>query len=101
MRTGSGSAKTLLGVTLEMLSVTLCAQWPDAGIELLKLHPRRYRSSHQVSGGEWNELSKAPFASSLVLCVRVQLHFAPDGLSHGGTEPRTASESCSAGTGTC
>jgi hypothetical protein len=41
------------------------------------------------------ELSKAPIASNLVIFFRVQLHSGAECISHGGTEHRSASETCS------
>src|SRR5215469_4843150 len=54
------------------------------------------RSSHKVSGGGWNELSKASITSTFVIRFRVQLHSASEWIRYGGTEPGTASESCGA-----
>src|SRR4051794_27015172 len=64
---------------------------------LSELHPRRYRMMARTKSleGEWNELSKAQIASSLVVCFRVQLHSAPEWIRHAGAERRTAGESCS------
>jgi hypothetical protein len=50
-------------------------------------------NSEKASGG-WNELSKAPITSNLVIFFRIQLHSAAECISHGGTEHRSASETC-------